>query len=74
MSKKKRMSSVLNDLSSRNCFATDAGWQEYQDVVAKLKMQALEQQMLGEEIRPAHGFNARKPSRRRTHGTSRITA
>lgn len=60
----RRMSSILGGLGSRECFATEEGWQEYQDMLAKLKMRALEQITDGEEIRPSEGFRKRQPNRR----------
>lgn len=58
------MSSVLGDLGSRECFATERDWQEYQDVVARLKMRTNRQVMDGQEIHPSRGFGYRQPSKR----------
>jgi hypothetical protein len=63
MARKRRMSSILADLGGRDCFGSDVEWQEYQDMLAKLKMRALERVMDGDEIRPAHHH---KPNARKT--------
>ena len=60
------MSSILSGLGSRECFATEVGWQEYQELLAKLKMRSLEQVMDGDEIRPSRGFGERHPNKRKT--------
>lgn len=60
----RRMSSILDGLGGRECFATELGWREYQDVLGKLRMRALEQVMDGDEIQPARGFIKRQPNKR----------
>jgi hypothetical protein len=65
---KRRMSTVLSDLTGPECFANEAGWRDYQEILSKLRMRALEQVMDGEEIHPSHGFNYRQPTRRQGHG------
>jgi hypothetical protein len=64
----RRMSSILSSLGGRECFATEEAWQDYQDVLARLKMLALGHVMDGEEIRPAQGFRmtpAHQPNKRK---------
>jgi hypothetical protein len=65
MARKRRMSSILADLGGRECFATEAGWQEYQDMLAKLKMRSLSRAMDGDEIHPSHGFTQHRPNGRK---------
>jgi hypothetical protein len=65
---RRRTSVLTGSFGSRECFATEEDWQEYQDVLARLQMIALGHVMDGEERRPAQGFRmtpAHQPNKRK---------